>query len=105
MGSCICVKLYSDRKPRACQKVGKYPAPGQRKLLQMPHPGPGTEKAGKCTPVAWGRGREGWAQLELTDVLPSYEISFKILLIFILFFSLLTFMALWVSNFAVTTFI
>ena len=67
------VWLYSDRKPRACQKlgngpgVGKCPAPGQCKICKCPTLG--TDKAGKCPAVArgegggWGR----WAQVELTD--------------------------------------
>ena len=65
------VYLYSDRKPRACQKlgvgpgVGKCPAPGQRKICKCPTPG--TDKAGKCSAVARGGGGRGWAQLELTD--------------------------------------
>ena len=50
------VLLYSDRKPRACQKlengpgVGKFPAPGPCKA---------TDKAGKCPAVARGRGVAG----------------------------------------------
>ena len=60
-------QLYSDRKPRACQelgvdpRVGKCPAPGQRKICKCPTPG--TDEAGKCPAVAWGT----WAELELTD--------------------------------------
>ena len=56
--------LYSDRKPRACQKlgigpgVGKYPAPGQCNICKCPTPG--TDKA------AQGEGGD-WAQVELTD--------------------------------------
>ena len=70
------VWLYSDRKPRACQKlgnspgVGKCPAPGQRKICK--YPTPWTKKAGKCPAVARrregrGEGGGGWAQLEMTD--------------------------------------
>ena len=69
-----------------CQKlgnnpgVGKCPSPGQRKFCKCPTPR--TETAGKCPAVAWGwcggLGGEGgggsWAQLELTDALPSYDI-------------------------------
>ena len=59
------VWLYSDRKPRACQKLGvgpgvdKLPAPGQRKICKCPTPG--TDKAGKCPVVALegGRGEAG----------------------------------------------
>ena len=65
------VWLYSDRKPRACQKlgngpgVGKCPAPGQCKICKCPTPG--TDRAGKCPAVARGGG--GWAQVQLTDAL------------------------------------
>ena len=66
------VYLCSDRKLRACQKlgngpgVGKCPAPGQFKICKCPTPG--TYKAGKCPAVARGRGGgERLAQLELTD--------------------------------------
>ena len=58
-------QLYSDRKPRACQKfgvgpgVGKCPAPWQRKICKRPTPGTG--KAGKCPAVAGGVGAgRGW---------------------------------------------
>ena len=66
----LCV-VSSERKPRACQKlgvgpgVGKCPAPGQRKSCKCPTPG--TEKAGKYPAAAQGGGGGGWAQLELTD--------------------------------------
>ena len=65
------MQLYSDRKPRECQKlevgpgVGKCPAPGQRKICKCHTPG--TDKAGKCPEVTRGGG--SWAQLELTDAL------------------------------------
>ena len=61
------VWLYSDRKPRACQKlgnspgVGKCPVPGQRKICKCPTPW--TKKAGKCPAVA--RRREGGGGREL----------------------------------------
>ena len=68
------VQLYSDRKPRACQKfrngpgIGKCPAPGPCKICKCPTPG--TDKAGKYPAVAWGRGGGvGWLQVELTDAL------------------------------------
>ena len=54
------VVLNSDRKPRACEKlgngpgVGKCPAPGRCKLCQCPTPG--TDKAGKCPAVTRGGG-------------------------------------------------
>ena len=54
-----------DKKLGNSPGVCQYPAPGQRKICKCPTPG--TEKAGKCPAVARGRG--GWAQLELTDVL------------------------------------
>ena len=53
-------QLYSDRKPRACQKFGvgpgldKCPAHGQRKTCKCPTPG--TDKADKCPAVAGGGG-------------------------------------------------
>ena len=56
------MQLYSDRKLRACQKlgvgpgVGKCPAPGQRKICKRPTPE--TDKAGKC-PAKAGGGRMG----------------------------------------------
>ena len=55
--------LYSDRKPRTCQKlgnspgVGKCPVPGQRKICKCPTFG--TDKAGKCPAVAGGGGKGG----------------------------------------------
>jgi len=59
------VWLYSDRKPRACQKLGagpgvdKFPAPGQRKICKCPTPR--TEKAGKCPVVARGvKTKRSW---------------------------------------------
>ena len=58
------VQLYSDRKPRACQKlgngcgVGKCTAPGQCKICKCLTPG--TVKAGKCPAVARGElGADG----------------------------------------------
>ena len=57
------VQLYSDRKQRACQKlgngqgVGKCPSPGQCKICKCPTPG--TDNAGKCPSVAWGEGGGG----------------------------------------------
>ena len=65
-------QLYSDRKPRACQKFGvgpgldKCPAHGQRKTCKCPTPG--TDKADKCPAVAGGGGG-CWAHLDLTDAL------------------------------------
>ena len=67
----LCV--VTDRKPRACQKlgvgpgVGKCLAPGQRKICKCLTPG--TDKAGKCPAVALGGGGgvRGWAELELSD--------------------------------------
>ena len=67
------VWLYADRKPRACQKlgkgpgVGKCPAPGQHKICKCPTPG--TDKAGKCPAVAWGGGGLGAAGIDwcITD--------------------------------------
>ena len=49
------VKLYSDRKPRACQKfgVGKCLVPGQRKICKCPTPG--IDKASKCPILATSR--------------------------------------------------
>ena len=61
-------KLYSDRKPRAYQKlgngpgVGKCPAPGQHKICKCPTPGTDTE--GKCPVVARGGGGLGKAGIE-----------------------------------------
>ena len=52
------VYLYSDRKLRACQKLGNGPGVGKC-------PTPRTDKAVKCPAVARGVG--GWAQLELID--------------------------------------
>ena len=58
------VYLYSDRKPRVCQKlgnsrgVGKYPATGQCKIW-LTRPRSSQE----------GGGGGGWAQVELTDAL------------------------------------
>ena len=57
------VLLYSDRKPRACQKLGngpgagKCPAPGQCKIWK--YPTTGTDMASKCPAVArrGGAGR------------------------------------------------
>ena len=66
----LCVVTDSDRKPRACQKlgvgpgVGKCPASGQRRICKCPTPG--TDRVGKCPTVARGWG---WAHLELTDAL------------------------------------
>ena len=65
------VQLYSDRKPRACQKLGngpgfgKCPAPGQCKICKCLTPG--SDKEGKCPAVARG----SLAQVELTDALLS----------------------------------
>ena len=66
------VELYSERKPRARQKLGngpgvsKCPAPGQCKIWKCPTLG--TDKVGKCPAVA----REGgWAQVELTGAPPN----------------------------------
>ena len=65
------VYLYSDRKKlRACQKlwngpgVGKWPAPGQCKISQMPTP---RDWQGGQMPRRSLGGGGGWAQLELTD--------------------------------------
>ena len=63
------VSLYSDKKPRACQKLGNSPgvgkcrALGQSKICKCPILG--TDKVGKRPTVVRGGG--GWAQLELTD--------------------------------------
>ena len=66
--------LYSDRKPRTCQKlengpeVGKCPAPRQCKICKCPTPG--TDMTGKCPAVAGGGlGGGNLVQLELTDAL------------------------------------
>ena len=54
------VWLYSDRKPRACQKRGNSPglgkclAPRQHKVCKCPTPG--MDKAGKWPTVAQGGG-------------------------------------------------
>ena len=56
-------QLYSDRKPRACQKFGvgpgldKCPAHGQRKTCKCPTPG--TDKADKCPAVEGAGGMLG----------------------------------------------
>ena len=55
------VWLYSDKKPRACQKLG-VAAPGQRKICKCPTPG--IDKAGKCPAVAWGDGGLGAAEID-----------------------------------------
>ena len=52
-------KLYSDRKPRAYQKLGNGPGVGK-------YSDPVQHKICKCPAVARGAGK-GWAQLELTD--------------------------------------
>ena len=66
--------MVTDRKPRACQKlgngpgVGKCTAPGQCKMCKCLTPG--TDKAGKCPTVARGEGGGvGLAPVELTDAL------------------------------------
>ena len=57
------VCLYSDRKPRARQKLGNGPrvdkcrAPGQCKICKCPTPG--TDKASKCPAVASSPGGGG----------------------------------------------
>ena len=62
------VYLYSDRKPRACQKlgnspgVGKYPIPRQSKICKCPIPQ--DWQGGQCPHNSAGRT---CAQLELTD--------------------------------------
>ena len=55
----FCIVQYSDRKPRACQKlgVGKCPGAGQRKIFKCPTPG--SDKAGKYPAVARGGGGAG----------------------------------------------
>ena len=55
--------------------VGKCPVPGQCKICKCLTPR--TDKAGKCPSVARGGGG-GWAQVELTDTLPSLEFPFAL---------------------------
>ena len=104
------VWLYSDRKPRACQKlgnspgVGKCPVPGQRKICKCTTPW--TKKAGKCSAVArrrevGGGGGGSWAQLEMTDAWrPTYREIFTLLMIkYYLFLKLFFTKYFWVLSF------
>ena len=57
------------------------PSPRAAEILQMPHPRDwnGGQMPRSNLGVVWGFGRRGggggnWAQLELTDALPSYDI-------------------------------
>ena len=55
------------------------PSPRAAEILQMPHPRDwnGGKMPRSSLGVVWGFGRGGrgsWAQLELTDALPSYDI-------------------------------
>ena len=72
------VYLYSDRKLRACQKlgnslgVGKCPAPRQSQMCECPTPQDWYGCQCPCTsPGGGGGGALTCAQLELTDALSS----------------------------------